>query len=72
MSSPVLCLQSYRAQSNTALLIEAGVIAEMSPRLPRDAAISSEMSRKSCCHEVAKETQSEEGKWIEVRARSDF
>lgn len=37
----------------------------------RDAAISCEVSWKSCCHEVAKERQSEGGKWIVVRGRSD-
>lgn len=60
MSSAVPCLRCHRTQSNKAPPIEAGSL-QRCPCLLRDVAISSEMSRKSCCHEVARETQSEEG-----------
>lgn len=52
--------QRYPTQSNKALLIEAGSL-QRCPGLLRDVAILGEMSWKSCCHEVAKENQSEEG-----------
>lgn len=64
MSSQLPCLHCYRTQSNKALLIEAGSPRRCPPPpfcLGRDVAISSEMSWKSCCHEVAQETESHEG-----------
>lgn len=56
--------QRYRTQSNKALLIEAGSLLRC-PGLLRDVAILGEMSWKSCCHDVAKENQSEEGNGLQ-------